>query len=294
MMHLPITRRLVALLLPLFLVVTACDSGAPTATDDFTVTSADAAEAVAAALGETTGGAIAEVEDAAGGVYHGDPSSLLTSKAFSRDCDYDDANVWWTCTVDGSVGNNLRTLSIDRTVRLQFFDASGTPQPRYQTSDGQTAESLTYTILEGAGDFEGPRLAGRYTINLNDADPSQWTVANIDSDTLSVNGQRSHARFDSLTTARTIRIRNAQASSTFEDVVFVQGSGLHSGTIQGTYAAEVERTRDGESVTRSIALEYVAEIENGQATVTITGDGVRFNGDAFTFTTNLETGDVVE
>lgn len=280
------TLRSLTLLWAVLLILAGCDAAGSmddAADEDLTVTAEETAASVATALAQETGGTADDIEDVARFAHD------LTAgpKAFSRDCTFDAAAIWWTCSVAFDRSGNLRSRTYERTYRVQFFDADGTPQSNYRVG-GVPADSLTFTVLEGSGRFSSPRVESSHTI----LGTPTWHVA-INDSVLVMNGSGGRAHTDSLTTNRTTRVRDASQESTLTDIAWVRGDGIDSGTISGTHEAEVVITRlNGETATRSISVTFEATFTDGTGTITLTGGGERFNGKAFAF--DLMTGDLDE
>lgn len=277
------TLRFAPLLVALVFLLAGCDAGGSMnddQSDDFTVTAEEAAASVALALAQETGGTIDDVEDA---VQFAE-NLTASSKNFTRDCLFDDANVWWACSVSFERSGDVRSRTYNRVHRIQFFDAAGDPQPNYRAGD-VTAESLRLTILEGSGRFSAPRIESSHSI----LGTPTWDVTAF-RDSLFFNGNSARLHTDEVTTDQTMRLREAMQEVTLDDVLWVRGAGIESGTITGTYDAEVTITRDGETGTRTIAVSFEAIFEDGESTITFTGGGERFNGRQFAF--DLLTGDL--
>ena len=204
-------------------------------------------------------------------------------RSYSRDCQYSDAEQIWSCTVSATRSTNRSEASFDRTVEIQFLDADGQPRRAYQVN-GEPVASLTYSVLSGTGTFDGPRMSSQHTLPAPGEPATFWTVDNPGTGLLTINGSGSRSVSNGQEGFRGTRTRNATLTTQAADVVVERGEGIQSGTISGTYEAEVELTNNnGDSVTRSINIEYVATFSSDTVDVTFTGGGERFNGRTFTF-----------
>jgi hypothetical protein len=268
--------------LVLLLVLTGCDSTGPSS-DAPEVSADETAEMIAVTLAEENGGTADDVASADLYATNLQTGSKAISRSYSRDCSYSDADQLWSCDVSASRTSNRIDASFSRSVEVQFLDASGQPQRNY-TEDGETAASLVYTILDGSGSFESPRMSTEHTIPASGNDASSWTIDGPGSGVLTINGAGSRETSATRTGRRGSRVRSATLTSQVSDVLLERGSGIQGGTIAGTYDAEIVLTNDaGEEFSRSISVEYEATFSNDTVEITFTGGGERFNGRSFEF-----------
>jgi hypothetical protein len=281
-------RRLAAVLfvaLALVLFV-GCDSGG--GLDDEDAASVDPEEtagSIAQSLAESTGGTADELGDAAA-IVGGAASSTAKSVSHSRDCSYDDGTQVWTCVVDveGARGR-IDTVDFDRTYRVQFFGAGEVVRRSAE------ADSMTFEMVEGRGRFETVRIDHSHELL-----PATWSLRATQDDTYAVDLLSDEAgrnvSEDIAGRRDRTRSREAQVRKTrVEGLVFREGGGLVAGTIEGTYDADVEIERtDGDTVSRSVSVSYVATFSETGAEIAFTGGGERFNGESFEF--NRTTGEL--
>jgi hypothetical protein len=260
--------------------VAGCDSTG--GFDDETVspvTAEETAESIALSLAKSSGGTASDFEDASA-LIGGASASTAKDLTRSRDCSYEGTAQTWTCTVavTGSRGR-LDTGEFNRTYRVQFFAADAVVRRSTE------ADSMTFEIVEGDGRFETTRLDRSHTLI-----PATWAFSEASVDSFAINLLSANAGRD--ITAETVRedssrtrTRNAEVRKTrVEGIVLRREVGLVAGTIEGSYEADVEIERaDGDTVSRSVSVTYVATFSADGAEIRFTGGGERFNGESFTF-----------
>lgn len=273
---------ILAPVLALFL-LTGCDSTDSMNTDDVEVQPEATAEMIAVSIAESNGGTADDLIAGGSDFDSNLKSGKAVSRSFNRECKYSDADQLWNCDVRALRETNRTSATFERVVQVQFRDADGQPQRNYNV-DGQTAASMTYTILSGNGSFTSPRTSNSHTIPAGDRSPSSWTFDDLGTGTLTINGSGSRATTGEMSGRRGERVRNAVITTQAQDVVLQRGEGIQSGTLTGTYEADVTLTGDnGNEVTRTVSVEYEAVFSGGDVTVTFTGGGERFNGQSFVF-----------
>lgn len=298
--HSPMTFLSHRLLMPLcaslcalLLVLSGCDSSG-SSTEPLEVTADEAAEDIALALATDPGGTLDDVEDAAS------VASVLTRTASMRTaspsvaharhlspttCSFNNSAVLWTCGFDVTRSGERGTVTVARTYEVQFLDAEGTPLPFYEVG-ATTASTLSFDVTSGSGTVTTERVDNNYTINT-----SQWTLSDITDAEATLNGTVRRTMNGTLTGENATRTRTATVSSTARDLVWIREEGPSSGSLSGSYSAEVTITRDGESATRTVEAAYTVMFTDGQAELTFTGEGSRFNGASFRF--DVESGDLL-
>jgi hypothetical protein len=266
--------------------ITGCDSSGPAA-EEAEVAPDETAEMIAVSLAEETGGT---ADDLASANFYaqdlsaaGDVADKLASVSFSRECRYADAEQVWTCDVSASRSNDRIDAAFSRTVNVQFFDADGQPRRSYRV-DGQPPASLSYTILSGEGTFTSPRVSSEHTLPAAGESPTMWSVDGPGTGRLTINGAGSRTTDVTINGRRGVRSRSAAITTQASDIVLDRGEGIQSGTINGTYDADVLLTNDaGEEFSRTVSVEYEAVFTDGSVEISFTGGGDRFNGQTFTF-----------
>jgi hypothetical protein len=267
------------------MVLAGCDSSGGLDEDtDLTVSPQETAESIAVSLAESTGGTAGELADAVA-IAGGEGAVSAKAISRSRECTYDDTEQTWTCVVEvsGSRGR-VETLDFDRTYEVQFF-SEGT-EVRFPAD----ADSLTFQIVRGSGVFETERIN-----NSHELRPATWSLGDNSNGTYTVQLLSEEAGRDvteQFEGAVRVRTRDATVRKTRTDgLVLREGERLVAGTIEGSYEADVEIERaNGETVSRSVSVTYVATFSEEGAEVAFTGGGERFTGESFMF--NLATGEL--
>jgi hypothetical protein len=263
-----------------------CDSGGGLDDDaNTTVSAEETAESVAFSTAEATGGTTAELADAAAVASGAATKMRAKTVTASRECTYETDTEMWTCrfSVEGSRAR-IDTINVEREYRAQFF--SGNTVVRAPAD----ADSMTFEIVRGSGLTETARIENSHTLI-----GSTWTLSGLQTDAYTIRLLSSEAGRDvneTYTAPRRSRVREASVRKTrIDEVVWAEGQGLQSGTIEGTYDAAVDIERlGGETVTRTVNVDYEVVIADGQATLTFTGGGERFTGERFSF--DLSTGEL--
>jgi hypothetical protein len=145
---------------------------------------------------------------------------------------------------------------------------------------GVVADTIKHKLLSGIGYYWTPRLVHHLRLISSD-----WTAANTNTDTVTINGTYARAGVDTITTvARSGRVLDHSLTLNFINVKGPRGTRLDrsdktSGTIQGTYTATV--TVAGKSPF-TITKTFTIILGGGSGTFTVDGT---------TYVTNLATGD---
>ncbi len=241
----------------------------------------DVAESAISAVGEETGGLVDQIGDLT--VFASPSLPAKTSAGEDITKVYDDATQTWTITVDRERGDSagLYYARVQRTYRLQFRNQLGEPQ-QYWLNNGDTAYSMTFTIMSGEGRHMTPRL-GQSLTGLE----GEWEITDVNTDTLTINGYYHRAACDTLKTWRARRTLQHTLQLNLSDVRGPRGSRLElsqkvSGTIEGTYAAQISFQNGNAYRERNVNREINIELGNGQVNVTVESDN--FGG-------NLATGE---
>jgi hypothetical protein len=282
-------RPLAATCVLLLVLFTGCDSTDSNSTEE--ISPDETAEMIAVTLAEENGGTADDLTSAqtyaqtltTGPSAATDDAIKALARSYSRDCQYSDAEQTWTCTVSATRSTDRSQASFDRTVEIQFLGADGQARRAYRVN-GEPAATLTYSVLSGSGTFDGPRMSSQHTLPAPGEDATFWTVDTPGTGRLTINGSGSRTVSNGQEGFRGTRTRNATLTTQAADVVVERGEGVQSGTISGTYDATVELTNNsGDSVNRTINVEYVATFTSDTVEITFTGGGERFNGRTFTF-----------
>jgi hypothetical protein len=290
-------RRVVGLftlLLALVAFTTGCDSTGgldDEAPEEATVSAEETAESIAFSLAEETGGTTDDLASGAallGGGLSNSAGALAKAITRDRSCTYSDASQTWDCSLEVSGSNNrIDSLRFTRAYQIQFFSGDS---PVRRPAD---ADSMTLAIAAGNGAVKTERID-----NAHELLPATWSMAKTATSGEFVarllDGPSGRDVSETYTGPRRERTRTAEIRKTrVDDLVWRRGTPGRpiSGTIEGTYTADVEILRpDSSTVTRTVDVAYVATFTEDGAEITFEGGGERFNGETFSF--DVTTGSV--
>ena len=234
----------------------------------------DVAESVASALGEDTGGLTDQLGDLIDLTASLSLKKGLESADYidTKEATYDETTGTWTLTLLRERGNpsGMMYAKISRIFTYQFLNQAGTPQKFYIT-DGDTARTIKFAIVEGQGRHQTRRLSQQLkTLEGN------FTATNAHLPNMTMNGTYKRAAVDTITTLKFQRIHDHQSSWVVTDLVGPRGSRKDlsqklSGTITGTYHADV--TFIGEQLYREKTVDRTITItvNNGESQINVTG-----------------------
>ncbi len=279
-------RAVMAVLLTLVLsIFVACnkDSGTePDLSSGQITPSSDAAESVASAIGEDTGGMVDQVGDVlTAASTTGFQGLAKTDGSETVEAEYDSTTGVWTVSILRERGspNGLHYAYIARTYTFQFLNAAGNPQ-KYWITDGDTAHTINFEIVSGEGRHKTPRLSHE----LKDLSGS-FVATNTHTELVTINGTYMRAATD------TVRTHNAERTLDYTlelQIINLTGPRAHrrdlskkvSGQITGTYTAFVTFTRGDFYQERNIERTINIIIGGGEATVDVNGE--RYKADVAT------------
>lgn len=234
----------------------------------------DVAESIAGAVGESSGGVVEQVGDVI------DLTSQLKLGKTSadgfldhREATYDETTGMWTLVVKrerGIVGT-IPFGTWTRTFTYQFLNSKGAVQ-KFFITDGDTATSINYNIVEGDGYYKNFRLSH----DLKEIEGS-FVATETNTDIVTVNGVYKRAAVDTITTQSFTRTSDHSVELNVIDVKGPKGSRRNlaekvSGTITGTFHADI--TFDGERgyAEKTVDKDINIVIDNGEATIDVNGN----------------------
>jgi hypothetical protein len=274
--------RPIRLLLPLALLLTVALSACDTtdASSEANATEEAVATSVAAAVAGDAGGVSDQAEDAVTLTTGGFDTGSAVGKTTQDDYDltYDATTGTWTLSLDRQRQlRNGATAAFARTYQYQFLDDAGAPQRLYVTR-GDTASTVTFSVVSASGSYDGPRLT--YTL---DTLTSDWTITNADTPVLTIDGSYQRSTSESLT----LDDASYSLSGTLEATVALttpresesRPADTASGTLTGSYVGTLSGP-DGDEV---IDIPFSATIADGIITITVNGQ---------TFTADATTGEM--
>ena len=265
-----------------FMLLTGCsqeNSMAPTPTTQLDA-SADVAESVATAVGEESGG----VMDLVGDIFELTAAIQLgkaTNDGFldHREASYDEATGTWTLIVqrERGVPGDVPYGYWDRIFTYQFFNAAGEVQKFYVT-DGDTARTINFNVIEGDGYHKNFRLA-------HDLKSIQgaFVATNTHAELITVNGTYARAAVDTITTKNFTRTSDHTLDVTVIDLVGPRDSfntrgklrrnlaQKVSGRITGTFHADIVFDGERGYAEKTVDKEIDIVIGDGEAEIVVGG-----------------------
>jgi hypothetical protein len=236
----------------------------------------DAAESIASAVGENTGGTIDQMGDllslASAEEYTGLAKDVSDSGVESREVTYDPITGTWTVKLErerGTPGGSHYAL-IERTYTYQYLSLAGQPQQHWIT-EGDTARTILFNVIEAAGRHKTPRLS--QALRSLDAN---LTATGCNTPLITINGSYSRAAVDTITTQKMVRTHDHELSLTMTDLQGPRGSRLNfaeklSGTISGSYHALVTFTRGDAYSEKEIDRDFTIDLSAGSGELHLAG-----------------------
>lgn len=274
------------MLAAIFLIAVGCDTGVSENEETLDSAKTDAAESIAVLQGEESGGLMEEVMSVFESAQDGsvDGSGKTSDFFFSRE--YDSDTGIWTVTRLIELGDPdaERYLYHKRVFEIQFRDSLGSPQVFYNTN-GELAEEIEVTIVEGEGAFITPHIkAERVSVAGN------FVATNADEEIVTVNGTYAHSGVHTLENENASRVLDFEMSANVIDLMGPRDdrrdlSEKVSGTVEGEYNALLTVERGDTTQETEIDFTFVIEIEEGVASITIEGD---------TFDSDVRSGEIVQ
>jgi hypothetical protein len=244
--------------------------------------SQDAAETIAAAIGEDNGGTMDQIGDVCElatltshfSLFVSGPFALSTNNGYvSFDTSYNPVTQKWTGTlvrVRASL-TRLYFASIRRTYEWQFLKGS-TPQRNYIVGT-DTATTISFKIDSGTVYAYTPRWKHEVTSLTGD-----WTITNTNSPVITINGTASRSAIDTIITFNARRVLNNHLDLTYTNITASRGdrstvASTASGNISGTYDATVIFLTAQIYAERNISRTFSIDFSGGTAVIHI-GDKI--------------------
>lgn len=264
------------------LVLVGCDKSTDAASDP--ILEEDAATAIAGALSEDGGGAADQLADVASISTSGGltaevnllDAAMSTGAPSTIDTLFVPADTSYIFTINRARANLTGTYVslIYRVYYVKFINKNGVAQRRYIVSTpagNDTARTMLFRILYGRGYHRTPIRVHRL-----DSLAANWTVTNLNTPVVTVNGTYYRAGNDTLRTRNAERTHSNTFSATFTNVTRPRRalggtSDAISGTISGTYTATITFLRGDLYRERSITRDFTVELSGDGATVNVGG-----------------------
>ncbi len=270
----PAKTSLLALLtlLAAALLLAGCGNDDPVAPSASDVTAdADAAGVIAADVATDNGGLTDQIADLTVAVGGLDAAKAVPDPRF-QNATYDPASGTWTITVERERGDpeGVPYAHITREYTLRFLDAEGQPQP-FRIVDGDTARTVEFAIVAGTGTHR----TLRFEQNL-DALAAAFVVTGVNTDLLTINGTYSRDASNRFETPRFTRTLAGAFDAELIDVTVPRGAGHDfsqavSGTITGSYVADITVERGDDYLERHVDRTFTIVFGDGEATIALNG-----------------------
>ncbi len=245
----------------------------------------DVAVSVASAVAEETGGAVDQVGDIVAAAACSDfedlDASLESEPGTTAEMNYDEGEGLWIITLSRERGNPSGNpyASIHRVYTLQYLTENGTPQ-KYWVVDTDTATTINCTVREGDGLHRTTFLAQE--LNALDA---EFTATGTNTPVATINGTYHRSASDEITSRGADRTADNVIDLILVDVKAPLGDRSDlalniSGTITGTYQAEIEFTGKDLYFERSVYRNIQINLGSGDAVITV--ENKIFTGDIST------------
>lgn len=279
------TSKLLLLLAALALALTmvGCgddDSNAtiPDAPDSPTTVDKDAAEAVATDLAADSGGLNDQIADlsltmaAIDAAKNGPGNDNPHRPQGFVDRVYDDATGTWTVTIERERGDpeGVPYALIQRQYTLRFLDEAGEPM-QFRVVDGDTARTAEYEIVYGQGVHRNRRIEQTLT-----ALTGSFLVTGVNTDMVTINGTYHREAGSHLETPNFSRTLDGVLDLELVDVVAPYHWRMHhqdavSGTINGTFVADVTIERGDDYFENHIEREFTVIFGDGEGDLVMNG-----------------------
>ncbi len=258
-------------LLALSLMLAGCGDDPVTPADTYATADADAAGIVAADIANDNGGMTDQIADLSAAVGGLDADKALPGPRF-HDAVYDELTGTWTLTVERERGDSEGTpyAAITRVYTLRFLDAVGQPQ-QFRVVGGDTARTVEFNIVSGTGTHR----TRHFEQNL-DALSAAFVVTGVNTDLLTVNGAYSRDASNRFETPRFVRTLAGEFDAQLIDVTVPRGAGHDfsqavSGTMTGTYVADITVERGEDYSERHIERSFTITFGEGEASINLNG-----------------------
>ncbi len=257
-----------------------CSNDSPNSPVADAISSEDAAESITSSIGQDNGGAIDQIADlsdiaSATGIQQGEAGSKgapALASAATLDTSYDAGTGTWTVTLSrerGAVNGNAYA-KITRTYQYQLLNKNGVPQKYWRVPAGgaiDTAYSMTFTITGGTGEHHTPHLSQKLT-----AIGGSWTATGLNTSTITINGTYNRSAVDTLTTRNAVRTLENTITLTFTNIQVPRGNRTQmaqaaTGTISGTYTANVTFSRGALYSEKTINRDFTVTLDGGNGNI---------------------------
>lgn len=213
-----------------------------------------------------------------GGRHGGGMGPMGPGLPGTREAVYDEEDGRWTITIDRERGapDGPYYATFQRVYTVQFLNPDGQPQQWYDT-DGTLASTIHFVIVSGSGTHQTPHSEHMLSSLTGD-----FVGTNTDTDLITVNGTYARAGSGRVFTRGAERTIDYTMDVTLNDVVGPRGVRQNpceavSGTIEGTYHADITFTRGNLYEERTIDRDIFIELADCDGRLHVGGDRYEFN-----------------
>lgn len=280
--------------LMIFTMVNCSDDNSITSDTDL-VSSQESAEAIASNISTETGGSsdqLVYLSDLAdeNGIENIINSSSNLAKSNSEnivsvDTSYNSSEGKWTITItrERTVAQRNLTSNFYHVFTVQYLK-DGVAQ-KYFVSNGDTANTIRFNIVEGSGALQSNRLSH----NLKSVS-GNWT-ATVENNILAVNGSYNRAAEDAYIGVSTQRNFDFSLQLNFTGISIPTYNGEDlsvyvAGTMSGQFTANYSAVKNGETIEKNVDTSFKIKF-TASKTFQIEVDGDEYDAD-------IETGEIEE
>lgn len=274
-------RTILFALLAIVALLAGCGDDTTTAPNSSPLTAdKDAAEAVAADIGSENGGLtdqLADLSISLDGLNAAKDRPMNPQNGFATR-EYDEVTGTWTVTIDRERGDPDGTPyhSFSRVYTLRFLNDAGESM-QYRVVDADTASTVEFNILSGSGDHRTRRMERTMTELTG-----SLVVTNVNTEIVTVNGVYHRAAGHHLETPVFSRTLDGVLDFELIDVMLPRGdrhnhAAAISGTISGTFVADITIERGDEYTEEHIDREFTIVLGEGEGDMLMNGRHYRLN-----------------
>ncbi|MBI5868432.1 MAG: hypothetical protein HZB43_09120 [candidate division Zixibacteria bacterium] len=262
--------------LTLLLVTSGCSSKGTDSKDIAPSANEDVALSVASSLADDNGGIADQIKDIdaltrpTGLNPIGKELRQLGWAAAAPTYDPQTGTWEWEFSHEFISGSGKYHALISRSYQWRFKKNNGNPQIAYIVGS-DTAYSIELTIVHGDGHHRTPHLSQTLT-DLT----GNFVATGTNTTTVTVNGTCSRSAVDTVSTHNALRSLNHHTALTLTNVQFRRAGAVDpwesiTGTITGTFTADVSFTSGAAYSERSVTREISVTLGQGQAIISFNG-----------------------
>ncbi len=277
---LSILARGLMLISSLFLFIN-CDKNNSISAEDDLYTDEQAAEAIASGMASESGGAVDQMSDLSSlagveGIQNmADGAHSLAKKNGDRvtaiDTSYDESDGKWTIAVsiERAIPQRNFTAQFYRVYSVQYL--KGGQYQKYYITNGDTANTIKFDIVEGAGSVQSLRLKHRLK-SLS----ASWVATNANQRLMAVAGSYTRSAADTFTTRNTVSTMDQALTVNFAGISIPANDSeevpaLIAGVMSGDFVADITITKGEETSQKSVDRSFSVAFSSKVVKVVING-----------------------